>query len=186
MVVLVGNGQGWPHPGWRLIKGPPFHLAVVLLLWGQSRSVALLRPFKPILYKKQTGTQREKKHVLTLTLMLVRRKSACKTSARSSKILPHFGVHIWTQKWGQPSEISLLPAHVVQADLRPCSLNMNVNCASQVRLLETNWDPCINTYAHGASQICLQNLCAQQQNSPMADPTFGSKSGSQNGAQAKT
>ena len=87
MVVLVGNGQGWPHPGWRLIKGPPFHLAVVLLLWGQSRSVALLRPFKPILYKKQTGTQREKKHVLTLTLMLVRRKSACKTSARSSKIL---------------------------------------------------------------------------------------------------
>ena len=41
----------------------------------------------PRLYKKQTGTQREKKHVLTLTLMLVRPKSACKTSARSSKIL---------------------------------------------------------------------------------------------------
>ena len=40
-----------------------------------------------ILYKKQSGTQREKKHVLTLTLMLVRRKSACKTSAGSSKIL---------------------------------------------------------------------------------------------------
>ena len=38
-------------------------------------------------YKKQSGTQREKKHVLTLTLMLVRRKSACKTSAGSSKIL---------------------------------------------------------------------------------------------------
>ena len=36
-----------------------------------------------ILYKKQSGTQREKKHVLTLTLMLVRRKSACKTSAGS-------------------------------------------------------------------------------------------------------
>ena len=62
----------------------------------------------PRLYKKQSGTQREKKHVLTLTLMLVRRKSACKTSAGSSKI------------------------------------------------------------------------------SPIADPTFGSKSGSQNGAQAKT
>ena len=86
----------------------------------------------PRLYKKQSGTQREKQHVLTLTLMLVRRKSACKTSAGSSKILrwltpllgpnmdpktgpkqrpkrrnengPHFGVHIWTQKWGQPSE----------------------------------------------------------------------------------
>ena len=42
-------------------------------------------------------------------------------------------------------------------------------------------------YAHAsASQICLQNLCGQQQNSPMADPTFGSKSGAQNGAQAKT
>ena len=96
----------------------------------------------PRLYKKQIGTHREKKHVLTLTLMLVRRKSACKTSAGSSKIFrwlapllgpnlepktgpkqrpkrrnemgwshfgprvsgPHFGVHIWTQKWGQPSE----------------------------------------------------------------------------------
>ena len=34
----------------------------------------------------QIGTHREKKHVLTLTLMLVRRKSACKTSAGSSKI----------------------------------------------------------------------------------------------------
>ena len=57
---------------------------------------------------------------------------------------------------------------------------------------ETKWDAerekaCINTYAHAsASQICLQNLCGQQQNSPMADPTFGSKSGSQNGVQAKT
>ena len=44
---------------------------------------------------------------------------------------------------------------------------------------ETKWDAerekaCINTYAHAsASQICLQNLCGQQQNSPMADPTFG-------------
>ena len=40
-----------------------------------------------LLYKKQSGTQREKQHVLTLTLMLVHRKSACKTSAGSSKIL---------------------------------------------------------------------------------------------------
>jgi len=57
---------------------------------------------------------------------------------------------------------------------------------------ETKWaaereKACINTYAHAsASQICLHNLCGQQQNSPMADPTFGSKSGPQNGAQAKT
>ena len=47
---------------------------------------------------------------------------------------------------------------------------------------ETNWDAqkekaCVNTYAHAsASQICLQNICGQQQNFPMAGPTFGSKS----------
>ena len=57
---------------------------------------------------------------------------------------------------------------------------------------ETNWDAqrekaCVNTYAHAsASQICLQNICGQQQNFPMAGPTFGSKSGPQKGAQAKT
>ena len=45
---------------------------------------------------------------------------------------------------------------------------------------------CVNTYAASASQICLQNICGQQQNFPMASPTFGSKSGPQNGAHAKT
>ena len=47
--------------------------------------------------------QREKA-VLTLTIMLVRRKSACKTSAGSSKISdgwPHFWVQIWTQNGAQ-------------------------------------------------------------------------------------
>ena len=57
---------------------------------------------------------------------------------------------------------------------------------------ETNWDAqrekaCVNTYAHASAlQICLQNICGQQQKFPMAGPTFGSKSGPQNGAQAKT
>ena len=57
---------------------------------------------------------------------------------------------------------------------------------------ETNWDAqrekaWVNAYDHAsASQICLQNICWQQQNFPMAGPTFGSKSGPQNGAQAKT
>ena len=41
-----------------------------------------------------------------------------------------------------------------------------------------------------ANTYCIANLLAkplgQQQNSPMAEPTFGSKSESQNGAQAKT
>ena len=114
----------------------------------------------PRLYKKQSGTQREKKHVLTLTLMLVRRKSACKTSPGSSKILrwltpllgpnldpktgpkqrpkrrkqnvipildPILGSIFGPKNGVSHRRISLLPAHVVQADLRPCSLNMNVN-----------------------------------------------------------
>ena len=37
--------------------------------------------------KKQIGTHREKKHALTLTLMLVRGNSACKTSAGSTPLL---------------------------------------------------------------------------------------------------
>ena len=122
----------------------------------------------PRLYKKQSRTQREKKHVLTLTLMLVRRKSACQTSAGSSKVLrwltpllgPNldpktgpkqrlkrrnehviqfwtpFWVHIWIQKWVSHRRISLLPAHVVQADLLPCSLNMNMNVNSYLFLFE--------------------------------------------------
>ena len=49
------------------------------LVYSSSRT-------QKVLYKKQIGTHREKKHVLTLTIMLVRRKSACKTSAGSSKI----------------------------------------------------------------------------------------------------
>ena len=191
--------------------------------------------------------------------MLVRRKSACKTSAGSSKMVrwltpllgpnldPKTGpkqrpkrrnenvIQFWTPFWGpyfltnarahQKSDcwdllacraggsnagttkngvshrrISLLPAHVVQADLRLCSLNMNVNShlflfvrpksgcyCTRNKVGRRERKACINTHAHAsASQICLQNLCGQQQNGPMADPTFGSKSGSQNGAQAKT
>ena len=120
-----------------------------------------------LLYKKQSGTQREKKPVLTLTLMLVRRKSACKTSAGSSKILrwltpllgpnldPKTGpkqrpkrrnenvIQFWTPFWGpylDPKMGSAIgdfrccPAHVVQADLRPCSLNLNMNVNSYLFL----------------------------------------------------
>ena len=90
--------------------------------------------------------------------MLVRRKSACKTSAGSSKIFrwlasllgpnldPKRGprqrprrnenvIQFWTSFWGpyldpkmgSAIRVSLLPANVLQADLRPRSLNMNVN-----------------------------------------------------------
>ena len=171
--------------------------------------------------------------MLTLTLMLVRRKSACKTSAGSSKIFrwlapllgpnldPKTGhkqrpkrrnenvIQFWTPFLGSifgpkngvsHRRISLLPANVLQADLRP-SLNMTVNTylflfvrpkaacyCTKNKLGRTEREKaCVNTYAHAsASQICLQNICGQQQNFPMAGPTFGSKSGPQNGAQAKT
>ena len=43
---------------------------------------------------------------------------------------------------------------------------------------------CIDIHVQAAgSQICLQNICGQQRNSPMADPIFGSKYGPQNGVQ---
>ena len=212
--------------------------------------------------------------------MLVRRKSACKASAGSSKIFlagptfgsksgpktgpkqdlkegmkmwsnsgPHFfGVHIWTQKWGQPSEnfvafffgrrplpfggspLEAYPWTSGESNLhrrqerRPtnwaagtpigefrCCPQMFCKqicdpaaehecqhipfslCASQGRLLlykkqigTRREKACVNTYAASASQICLQNICGQQQNFSMAGPTFGSKSGPQNGAHAKT
>ena len=41
----------------------------------------------PPLYAQDSGTQREKKHVLTVMLMLMRRTSACKTSAGRSHIV---------------------------------------------------------------------------------------------------
>ena len=43
---------------------------------------------------------------------------------------------------------------------------------------------CVDIHVQAAgSQICLQNICGQQRNSPMADPIFGSKYGPQNGVQ---
>ena len=62
-------------------------------------------------------------------------------------------------------------------------------CASQVRLLlsRNKWiaqkeKTYVNTHAHASAwQFCVQNICGQRQNLPMADPTFGSKSGPQKG-----
>ena len=113
---------------------------------------------------------------------------------------PVLGSRFGPKSGASHRKILLLPADVLQADLRPSSLNMNVNtylfslCVPRplATVQETNWDAqrekaCVNTYAHAsASQICLQNICGQQQNFPMAGPTFGSKSGPQNRAQAKT
>ena len=60
--------------------------SAVSLLFKEPWGRRIHHRFKQ-LYKKQIGTHREKKHVLTLTLMLVRRKSACKTSVGSTKIV---------------------------------------------------------------------------------------------------
>ena len=165
--------------------------------------------------------------------MLVRRKSACKTSAGSSKIFrwlaPLLGpnldpkpgpkqrpkrrnenvIQFWTPFWGpylDPKmgsaigEFRCCPQMFCTQICDPAAWTwMSTHtffslCVPRplATVQETNWDAqrekaCVNTYAHAsASQICLQNICGQQQNFPMAGPTFGSKSGPQTGAQAKT
>ena len=95
----------------------------------------------PVATVQETKWDAEReKPCINLTLMLVRR-TACKTSAGSSKILrwltpllgpnldpnPILGSIFGPKNGVSHRRISLLPAHVVQADLRPCSLNMNVN-----------------------------------------------------------
>ena len=148
--------------------------------------------------------------------MLVRRKSACKTSAGSSKILrwltpllgpnldPKTGpkqrpkrrnenvIQFWTPFWGpylDPKmgsaigEFRCCPHMLCKQICDPAAWTwmsthtfFSLWVPSPVATVqETKWDAqrekaCINTYAHAsASQICLQNLCGQQQNSPMAD-----------------
>ena len=162
----------------------------------------------PRLYKKQIGTHREKKHVLTLTLMLARRKSACKTSAGSSKIFrwlapllgpkldPKTGpkqrpkrrnenvIQFWTR---QPLENFVATRECFASRFATQQLEHECQhipfslCASQGRLLlykkqigTHREKACVNTYAHAsAPQICLQNICGQQQNFPMAGPLLG-------------
>ena len=92
---VVGGNRGYP-------------MLTVCDYWNCTGVPALWCSWLPeLLYKKQIGTHREKKHVLTLTLMLVRRKSACKTSAGSSKTdgWPHFWVQIWTPKGGPSKDL---------------------------------------------------------------------------------
>ena len=142
--------------------------------WRLVTSTFILRGRRGTYVQETNWDAQREKAWLTLTLMLVRRKSACKTSAGSSKIFrwlapllgpnldPKTGpkqrpkrrnenvIQFWTPFWGpyldpkngvSHRRISLLPANVLQADLQPSSLNMNVNtypfslCASQGRLL---------------------------------------------------
>ena len=55
-----------------------------------------------------------------------------------------------------------------------------VSCAGATGLKEKKVCVDINVQA-AESQICVQNICGQQRNSPIADPIFGSKYGPQNG-----
>ena len=68
--------------------------------------------------RNKVGCTERKKHVLTLTLMLVRRKSACKTSAGSSKNSPMadptFWVQIWIPKRGPSKEPKRRNENVIQ------------------------------------------------------------------------
>ena len=109
--------------------------------------------------------------------------------SRGSKGLwPCVGIYPSTPRcmrcWG--SLCSVTEVFICGGSRTPCGTPLRHSCTVQ----ETNWDAqrekaCVNAHA-SASQICLQNICGQQQNFPMAGPTFGSKSGTQNGAQAKT
>ena len=90
----------------------------------------------------------------------------------------------------------LLPADVLQADLRCTSMSVSVNacffslCVPICFLYSSKrpWDAKEKKFVDipvqaAGLQICLQNICGQQRNSPMADPIFGSKYGPQNGVQ---
>ena len=65
----------------------------------------------PRLYKKQIGTHREKKNVLTLTLMLVTSalqiclQNICGQQQKFSDGWPHFWVQIWTPKRGPSKDL---------------------------------------------------------------------------------
>ena len=92
---------------------------------------------------------------------------------------PRFGVQIWTQKWGQPSENFAAARRCFASRFATRDLDSS----------KRPWDAqrekvCVDIHVQAAgSQICLQNICGQQRNSPMADPIFGSKYGPQNGVQ---
>ena len=54
-------------------------------------------------------------------------KQRSKEGMKCDPILDPFWGPYLDQKWVSHRRISLLPVHVVQADLRPCSFNMSVN-----------------------------------------------------------
>ena len=110
---------------------------------------------------------------------------------------PVLGSRFGPKSGASHRKILLLPADVLQADLRRTSMSVSVNtcffslCVPICFLYSSKrpWDAqrekvCVDIHVQAAgSQICLQNICGQQRNSPMADPIFGSKYGPQNGVQ---
>ena len=118
----------------------------------------------PRLYKQQVGTDREKKACVEPTLMLMlERRKICLQNFRGQQQNSPMAHPTFGSKSGPQNGAQGKTHEKKKACVEPTLMLM----------LERR-------------KICLQTFRGQQQNSPMADPTFGSKSGPQNGAQAKT
>ena len=85
----------------------------------------------------------------------------------------------WTSRGSSPDGPSGKPARVFSDSFRWISLSAAVELGTHKKKTV-----CVDIHVHAAgSQTRLQNICGQQQNSPMADPIFGPKSRPQNGVQ---
>ena len=149
---------------------------------GQQRNSPMADPIFGSKYGPQNGVQ----NWVTFSFLLL---GLCLGPVLGSRFGPKSGA--------SHRKILLLPADVSQADLRRTSMSVSVNtcffslCVPICFLYSSKrpWDAqrekvCVDIHVQAAgSQICLQNICGQQRNSPMADPIFGSKYGPQNGVQ---
>ena len=80
---------------------------------------------------------------------------------------PRFGVQIWTQKWGQPSENFAAARRCLQADLRRTSMSVSVNtcfplCASQFvscTVTSNCSDTSLGTPPSSAAKLPMSNTC---------------------------
>ena len=70
----------------------------------------------------------DKTECLFLGLQNPRKTGDTNGSPPSRSLLgPRFGIQIWTQKWVSHERILLLPAEILQADLRRTSMSVSVN-----------------------------------------------------------
>jgi len=141
-------------------------------LCGQQQNSPMADPtLGPIWIPKWGPSTKRKRHELTFMFKLQGRKICLHNMCGQQRNSPMADL-IFGSKYG--------PQNGAQNWITFSFLLLCLCVPSPVATVqETKWDAerekaCINTYAHAsASQICLQNLCGQQQNSPMADPTLG-------------